>query len=283
MSRYAYEFDNDYDQGAVPDTRPPSAIVAAGQGKKRARELSKLKESLERVSEKERQSWDHLKRAVSGEGVAGEKGKFAAAGSSRAVEHIRAKTVGLVTAEDFRKTREAADAMEEAEKVNREREEESKRKKEEKRKRKKKDKETQLRKSKMSFDSDDEGETGGSDTTGSREGIRGVSNNVVPQSTPCSDNANGDCNEFETKNQDVTSALPQPTSSNEDNWGWRYGVCVQLWSQYFASCCSESSWECYARPLNNFSTSWTLGVCRNLSALLGETSGKNGLLHNVVI
>ncbi|CAM9517560.1 unnamed protein product, partial [Hapterophycus canaliculatus] len=86
------------------------------KGRKRARELSELKGRLDRASEKEQQSWNLLKQAVEkGGSAAADEGRFKATGTNRAAEEMRERTVGLVTAEEFRKAREAADALEEVE------------------------------------------------------------------------------------------------------------------------------------------------------------------------
>ncbi|CAM9128649.1 unnamed protein product [Discosporangium mesarthrocarpum] len=154
MSKYACEFDNDFDRDTMPDT-PPGDIVSSRRGKKRAREFTKLKDNIEKASAKELQSWNTLRNAVAGQAMDGEEGKFSAVGSTTALDHMRAKTVGLVSAEDFRKAREESEALIEAEKVKRQVEAESRRKKEEKRQRKKRDKEERLRKSTMSFELDE--------------------------------------------------------------------------------------------------------------------------------
>ncbi|CAM9857498.1 unnamed protein product [Scytosiphon promiscuus] len=119
MDRFASMHDEDIDKLGIPNQlkiRDGGWGGYARRSRKRARELSELKGRLERASEKEQQSWNLLKQAVEkGGGAAADEGRFKATGTNRAAEEMRERTVGLVTAEEFRKAREAADALEEVE------------------------------------------------------------------------------------------------------------------------------------------------------------------------
>eukprot|EP00752_Nemacystus_decipiens_P005996 g5415.t1 len=158
MDRFASMHDEDIDKLGIP-SQGAAGGEGGWRGRKRARELSQLKDRLDRAADKEQQSWDLLKQAVEkGGGAAADEGRFKATGTNRAAEEMRERTVGLVTADEFRKAREAADSLEEAEAKRRQEEEaaaeearEAARRKAERKKKKAADKKKRLEKSKMSF------------------------------------------------------------------------------------------------------------------------------------
>eukprot|EP00752_Nemacystus_decipiens_P005997 g5415.t2 len=170
MDRFASMHDEDIDKLGIP-SQGAAGGEGGWRGRKRARELSQLKDRLDRAADKEQQSWDLLKQAVEkGGGAAADEGRFKATGTNRAAEEMRERTVGLVTADEFRKAREAADSLEEAEAKRRQEEEaaaeearEAARRKAERKKKKAADKKKRLEKSKMSFAlEEDEEEQAGS-------------------------------------------------------------------------------------------------------------------------
>eukprot|EP00903_Cladosiphon_okamuranus_P017911 g16482.t1 len=171
MDRFASMHDEDIEKLGIP-RQGATGSEGGWKGRKRARELSQLKDRLDRASDKEQQSWQLLKQAVEkGGGAAADEGRFKATGADKAAEEMRERTVGLVTAEEFRKAREAADSLEEAEarrrqemEVAEEEAREAARKKAERKKKKADDKKKRLQKSKMSFaleeDEEEQAESG---------------------------------------------------------------------------------------------------------------------------
>ncbi|CAM9329763.1 unnamed protein product [Ascophyllum nodosum] len=162
MDRFPSMHDEDMEKLGIRPQGPHAREDSWSKGRKRARELSDLRGKLDRASEKEQQSWDLLKQAVKGGGSAMDEGRFTATGISKATEELRERTVGLVTAEEFRKARQAADASEKAAEMKRREEqlaaqevEEALRRKAEKKKRKAAEKKRRLLKSTVSFTEDD--------------------------------------------------------------------------------------------------------------------------------
>ncbi|CAM9128272.1 unnamed protein product [Ectocarpus sp. 13 AM-2016] len=180
MDRFASMHDEDIDKLGIPNQGGARGGGGEGgwKGRKRARELSQLKDRLDRASEKEQQSWDLLKQAVGkGGGAAAGEGRFKATGTNRAAEEMRERTVGLVTAEEFRKAREAADSLEEAEAKRRQEEEavaeearETARRTAERKKRKSEAKKKRLQKSKMSFALEEDEDEEEAESSGNRVG-----------------------------------------------------------------------------------------------------------------
>lgn len=87
--------DEDIEKLGIPQQQAGGNREGGWKGRKRARELSELREALDRAAEKEQKSWDLVKQAVCGSGSGKDDGggRFQATGSNRAAEEMRVCTL----------------------------------------------------------------------------------------------------------------------------------------------------------------------------------------------